>query len=369
MIKILYVNYSLDVGGIETLVLAICKRLDAKQYVPEVCAFVDAGRLQPEFEKAGIKVHIIKRVPGIDASLPFKLSKLIKQRGIDIIHAQNVSSWLYCAPASFLSGKPLIYTAHTSSDYSGLHIYKWRLVENILARFTKRVTTVAAIIAEYMKKKEFVPANKIEVIYNGIDCKKYEQSVDVVLKKRELGIKESEYVIGNVARLTPVKNHELLITAFEQIKERIPNARLFVAGEGPLKEQLTDFIKQLSLESFVTLMGDRRDIHELLKVFDVFVLPSLKEGFPMVLLEAMAASIPVIATDVGGNKELVLNGETGLVIPPNNANALQEAIMKLHDFPDLAKTMGKNGERRVQEGFTFDMMINKYEKVYASLLK
>ena len=364
ILKILYVNYSLNTGGIETLILELSRRIDKSRFSPAVCVFESGGRLQAEFVKLGVPVYVLQKGRGTDCCLPLRLAKLIKKEKFDLVHTHNQAAWLYGAIAAMLSGTRIVHTNHTTADYHNYHARRWHLIERILSLFTQKITTVAKSVAEYMINMEGISARKIEVIYNGVKTELYEQDFGGAKQKEELNLDDNHFIIGNVARLVANKDHRTLISAFKIISGRMPEARLVIAGDGPLKNELQFQIEELGLRDAVKLLGNRRDIPELLKIFNLFALSSLREGFPVVLLEAMAAGKPVVSSDVDGNAELVINDETGLIVPSGNPQALAEAIERLAGDRQKAEIMGINGRKRVKTLFSFEKMINGYERIY-----
>lgn len=367
IIKILYVNYSLDTGGIETLILELSRRIDKTRFSPAVCVFADNGRLHDEFAKSGIPVFVLRKAQGTDFFLPLRLAGLIKKEKFNLVHTHNQAAWFYGAPAARIAGAKIIHTNHTTADYHNYHARRWHLIEWMLSLVTQRITTVAKSVADYMIQREGISPAKIEVVYNGVKTELYEPDVDSSKKRKELALTVNNFVIGNVARLVSNKDHQTLINAFKIIAERIPEARLVIAGDGPLKNELQDLAKGLGLQDKIKLLGNRRDVPELLKTFDIFALSSLREGFPVVLLEAMAAGRPVVSSDVDGNAELIINDETGLIVPPGQPQVMAEAIEKLFKNPEKTKSMGLNGKKRVKEFFSFEIMISRYERIYADL--
>lgn len=361
-IKIMYINFSLAVGGIETLILRICKNLDKSKFVAYVCVFESDGELQPEFEKAGIQTYIIEKGKGLDWLLPIKLIKLFKQKEIDVVHAHNQSSWLYGAIAARLANIPLVYTEHTIINQK-----KWLRIEKILSRITTQITTVADSVAKFMISKAGVRPEKVSVLYNGIDADIYNQNIGLRLNKTEFSIKHTDLLIGNVASLLPKKDHRTLLMAFKLVVAKIPEAKLMIAGEGPMKNDLINLTSMLELKESVRFLGNRKDVPELLKIFNVFVLSSVREGLPMVLLEAMASGLPVVATAVDGNPELVAHGEAGFIVPPGNPEALAGAIISVLSDRDLAETMGAKGKKIVKDKFAFSDMIKAYENIYKNV--
>jgi len=357
--NILFVNYSLAVGGIETLILRICKKLDKEKFSAQICVFEVNGGLQNEFEAAGVKTHVIKKNKGIDFWLILKLMLLFRREKINAVHAHNQSAWLYSSVAAKLLNIPLIYTEHTIIDKSS-----WLPVERLLSKITFQITTVAASVANFIIKKAAVPARKVKVLYNGIDAVAY--NTGLALKREDFFLKDTDFVIGNVASLLPKKNHKTLLLSFELVLKKIPQAKLLIAGDGPLRQELISLSESLGIKDSVFFLGIRKDIARVLRVFDVFALSSIREGFPMVLLEAMAAGLPVVATNVDGNPELVLDGETGLLVPPNDPAALAGAIIRIFEDKILARQMGIKGKGVVMSRFVFDDMVKEYEKTYES---
>lgn len=368
-INILYVNFSLNVGGIETLMLELSRRLDLSRYRPMVCVFEPNGKLEEEFLKSNIPVHIVRKRKGIDFTLPIRLARLFKAEHADIVHTQNQSSWLYSVIAAKLTGISLVHTVHTSADYSGHNSTRWTVLEKILAMFTDRITAVAESNMNYMVKKEHIQKERIQVIHNGIDKDIYNKQIDIEAKKHELGFENSDFIIGNVARFFPNKDQKTLIKAFDIVSKKISTARLLMAGDGPLRTDMEQLVEHLGLRSKVIFLGNRRDVPELLKIFNVFVLPSLREGLPVSILEAMASGLPVIATDVDGNGEVVIDTKTGFLIPPADPIALARAIVNIYEDEELAQKMGEEGRKNINNSFSFDIMIKKYEAVYANIAK
>jgi sugar transferase (PEP-CTERM/EpsH1 system associated) len=368
-INILFVNYSLDVGGIETLILELSKRLNPSRFKPEICVLSTKGNLGNEFENAGITVHPLNKKEGLGWSIPFKLSRIIKERGIDILHSQNQSSWLYAAIAAKLARIPLVHTVHSNVSFNNPHPHRWLLLQRHLAKHTRLIICVANSNAKFMQEKQHIPAEKIRVVYNGIEPEIYSSAAsDPESKKMELGITKGDVIIGNVARFSPPKDHENLIRAFKQVLQSVPAAKLLLIGDGPLEYKIKSLVSKLGLGNQVKFLGRRRDIPGLLKTFDVFVLPSSSEGLPMAILEAMASGLPIIATNVGGNPEVVINEETGIIVPAKNPGALAEATCRLLSNRNEARNMGVRGQNRVKGYFTFEAMAREYAAIYESLL-
>jgi glycosyltransferase involved in cell wall biosynthesis len=366
--KILFVNYSLDIGGIETLVLEMCRKLDGTKYQPSVCSFQKNGTLQKEFERAGIPVHVVEKTDGIRLSFVPRLIKLFKMISPDIIHVHgNPGNWMYTAIAARLCRIPVIYTQHLI--FRDRNPFWDRTGERLLSKITNRIVTVSECLADYMVKQEGVAPGKITVIRNGIDYTVFEKTVDVGKKRAELGLSDSDIVAGIIARLFPAKDHATLIDAFKIVVRKVPSAKLLIVGDGPLRNELEEKVRSLGLTANIRFLGNRRDIPELLKSFDIFVLSSILEGLPIALLEAMASRVPVVSTDVDGNGEVVTQGETGIIVPPRDPGALAAAITELLTDRAKAKQMGENGIHRIHSHFTFEKMIGEYVALYDTLVR
>ena len=186
--------------------------------------------------------------------------------------------------------------------------------------------------------------------------------------KQELGIDNSDRIIGCVGTLRSVKGHKYLIQAIPLILDKFPHTRLVLVGDGPLRSELERLAEKLKVRERIMFLGYRPDVSELMNIFDIFILPSLSEGLSNVLLEAMAASKPVIATNVGGNPEVVEDGRTGLLVPPKDPKKIAEAVNELLDNKNKRLEMGKAGLERVKEKFSISKTVREYKEVYLEVL-
>lgn len=367
-IRIGFVNYSLNIGGIETLILEICKRLNKETFIPYIFVFEKNGKLKDEYLKAGMRVVEVEKGIGFDWLLSARLSKMLKTEKIDIVHTHNPTNWLYGGIAAWLSGIPLIHTEHTTTDYDNHHVKRWEFIEWFLAKLTRHITAVAGSVREHMMRRSSIPPDKITVIYNAIEMSKFDVIIDREKLRNELSINNADIIIGNIARFYENKDHPTLLHAFKLVAERMPCVHLLLIGDGPLRGDMEHLAEKLGEKSRIRFLGNRRDIPHLLKTMDLFVLSSKREGLPVVLLEAMASGLPVVTTDVDGNGELVLHEQTGLVVPSNDPARLAESIIKVLANKNDAKKMGNNGRERVRNHFTFNTMVNQYEDIYTKLV-
>jgi glycosyltransferase involved in cell wall biosynthesis len=233
-----------------------------------------------------------------------------------------------------------------------------------MALYAYRVVGCSEHTSRQLRRYEKIPERKIVTIPNGIDGSRFELTIDRQAKRRELGIHEQGSVIGLAVRLSDQKGITFLLQAMPRILAKHPDTTLLIAGDGDLRMDLEREAQELGIASRVKFCGPRKDIPELLKLLDFYVLPSKWEGLPMVILEAMAAGCPVVATDVGGNSTAVVNGVTGALVPPQDPAALADAVIRLLDSPELQKRYAENGKNRFRERFSAETMARQYEHLY-----
>ena len=346
------------------MVINLMKHLSADRYVSSLYCLKEGGSQTGELEDAGFAVHELHKKDGVDYAAFIKIARRFKREGVDIVHCHNIGGLLYGSIGAKLARTSgTLYTAH--GTYSARRLAKLRF-----GRFLS-VDRIVAVSDEsrgaMLENGRFRPED-VETFPNGIDTKSFDLDLDAEEIKRELGIPENVTVLGIVARLSWEKEHKTLFDAVAQLKSNGTNVALVVIGDGPLKEELHGYVSDVGIADAVFFLGERYDVPRLLQVFDVFVLSSRMEGMSLTLLEAMAAGLPIVATDVGGNSEVVAAGETGILIEPGNPAALAEAAEKFVADRELARTMGERGRTRVNEIFSLEAMVKRYETVYEQLL-
>lgn len=362
--NIAHILHSMRVAGAEKVVYDIIIGL-GNGFKFSIFCLESVGPLGEELIKKGILVRALSRKPGVDFSLIGKLAKEIRKDKIDIIHAHQYTPYFYGVLAALLSGRrcKIIFTEH-GRHYPDARRPKRVIFNQFLNFFTCSITGVSEFSINSLVEYEALPRGKMKVIYNGIRTELFDMPVDRQAKRKELGLSLEDKVIGIIARLEPVKDHAMLLRAFEKVVKKIPEAKLLIAGDGKLKDSLQSLARNLRIEKSVFFLGVRRDIAELLKALDVFVLSSLSEATSVTLLEAMAAGIPIVATKVGGSPEIVMDGKTGLLVPRSDDKAMAEALIEVLSNSDKAKNMGLAGKQRVNELFTLDKMTKAYSELY-----
>jgi len=378
-IKVLYVITTLETGGAERQLAALVQRLDPSRFEAHVCSLSTGGTLQEALRRAGIPVRAIEfralrdgrgGPVGIGLRLLGRLLALlafIRRERPHIVHGILFWGYLLGTYAARLARVPVVIASRRSLGH--FKAAKRRYLS--LERFANRMTDLLIANSEAVKadvlSQEGVEASRVRVIPNGIDAEAYGSPPDPALRAA-LGLPGAARLVGVVANLLPYKGHRVFLEACREIKRGEPAARFLLIGEGPLRAGLVAYARELGLEEDVGFLGSRQDIPRLLALLEVAVLPSLEEGLPNAVLEAMAAGRPVVATAVGGTPEAVRHGETGLLVPPGESRALADAVLRLLQDPAGARRMGEEGRRWVAERFGIAAMVREYEAVYEGLV-
>ena len=351
--KIVQLVSSLHVGGMEHFVVRMAAAQRALGHDVTIMAIQAGGALRKEAEALGLPVVEIGGV-GKGLRVLRGMKEFLRLRP-DIIHVHNTASLHYALIGKRVSGAKIVMTAHGRGKGGGRShgATSWAKTDAVIA--------VSRAVARDMAAE--VPANRLSVILNGVEPTAAKRSrADV---RAELGIDNSETVGIIVARIDAMKGHDDLIQAWAQLHATGKKAVLLIAGDGEARMAREKLTRDCGLDAQqVQFLGFRSDAPDLLAACDFFLLPSLTEGLPLSILEAMAQGLPIVATDVGGIPELVADGVHGLLVPPKNPDLLASAIEKVVNDAALRGRFGTAGKRRVTEEFSFDTMICQYEAVY-----
>lgn len=373
-VKIAYVIGTLDLGGSERQLVALAKGLDRSRFLPVVFCLTATGPLVADLEEAGVQVRCfglrglkVWRNPIRVARCLLAFFADLKKEKPEIVHGLLFHAYVPAAFFGRIARVLIVITSRRSLGHFKAGKPHYLLAERLANRMTDLIVANSEAVKRDVIRQEKVEPSKIRVIYNGIEPSLYNVPPDPTLRA-SLGVPEKTKVVGVVANLIHYKGHRFFLQACHEVKRKIPEVRFLLIGDGPLRRELEGLAAALSLEKDVLFLGSRQDIPELLALMDVAVLPSLEEGFPNAVLEAMAAGKPVVATRVGGIPEAVIHGETGLLVQPKDPQALADAILALLDDPQLAEEMGRAGQERVKKEFSLDRMIREMEGLYEELL-
>lgn len=374
----MHVSFSLNMGGLENVILNLCGGLNKGKFSQSVCVLSDELGLKTQFDESNIPVVSFSKKNGIDLNLVLRLKKFFRDNPADIVHTHNPTALLYGGLAAVLSGKKLVHTEH-SNLMQGKKLMNF--AESLLFRMVRGLVCDTEEVKQSVHKNQGISLDKIKVICNGVDVKKFclddMDSLPAGLpadrhgrqgrlrgNDRGNGDDKKVFTIGTVARLALVKDQKSMINAVQILKEKGRNVKLVIAGDGELKNVLMDHAKKCEVENCVEFLGERMDIADILKSFDAYVLCSLYEGMSVSLLEAMSSSLPCIVTNVGGNVELIKDGDNGFLIPVKDPDAISACVEKLIDDPVLCETMGQANRKLVEEKYSLRVMCREYEKIY-----
>jgi len=369
-IHILQIVHSLVIGGTERVVCDLARAFNDEEFRTSVCCLDELGGFGEGLRQEDIQVHVLGRRPGIDLSLVHRLRRTYRQEKVDLVHAHQYTPYFYAATAAFgAKFVPVIFTEHGRHCPDSLRL-KRAIFNQILRMTTCAYTAVSEFSRQSLIRYEKMPTGKIQVIYNAIGLNGIRgDNEDRQSIRAQAGLFDDDLLVLSIGRMDPIKDFETLIQAFAHVVERFPRASLWIAGDGDpsYKRQLLQLTEKLHLLGKVTFLGSRHDISHLLHACDLFTLPSITEATSMTILEAMEASRPVVATQTGGNPELVVEGKTGLLVPVGDACSMAKAIEGLLQDPDKRVAMGMEGRKRVKRMFSKESIFEQYRDLYRSI--
>lgn len=363
--EIVHVVENLDRGGLErTVVDLIASQRDAGHECRVICLF-KLGLLARELLASGVRVDACGKRPGLDLRALRRARALIRQSPDAVIHTHNAMAHYYAVLASLgLPVKCRINTRHGMGGRTRSGRQEW------LYRQSLRGTDYAVAVCEAARQRFAAdgmrPRRALLSVPNGIRLERFRPADDVARQSlvAELGLPTGSRIIGTVGRLQPVKDHALLLRAFAKVRVQVPEAALVIVGDGPLRAALEAQAEQAGLSDAVRFMGDRHDVPRLLTGMEVFALTSTSEGYSVALLEACASSLPIVATDVGGNREIVRHGINGRLVPSGDTAAIATALIALLRGGEQAAAMGRAGHAWAQAEASFRTMAERYHGLY-----
>ncbi|HPB39051.1 MAG TPA: glycosyltransferase [Syntrophorhabdus sp.] len=361
--RIMFVTHDLAIGGLQQVVVNLCRTIDKGVFEPSVLCLRSRGGFADEVEEMGIRVFLLPSKGGrVDYVPYFRIARIFREEGIGIIHTHNTQPFVDGTFGALLAGvRTIVHTDH-ARDFPDKKRYMF--LEWLVSHFAYRVVGVSDHTTRNLIRYEKISAKKTMTIMNGIYGEKYRISIDTIKKKMELGIRHDGPVIGLGVRLSEQKGITYLLQAMPDILKGFPELTLLIAGEGQLEDQLKTEAKDRGISDHVIFAGPRLDMPEILKVLDLYVLPSLWEGLPMVLLEAMAAECPIVATDVGGNSMAIQNGVNGILVPAKSSVELAKAVIGLLSDEQTRHAFIQKGREIFDKKFSARIMTANYEQIY-----
>lgn len=378
-VRVVQVAYKSEVTGGEQVLLQLVRVLTAADHeVHAVCP--SPGPLTVALGDLGARVHVIPMRTTYALGSVLALAELFESVEADLVHTHGMLVNILGRMAAHRTGIPCISTVHVTRDLGGRprvgglaamlkNRFYYRPLDNWTSRYADRVVAVSDAVRQDLLRQGYA-ADRIVVIPNGIDPAPFEAvppSEGATLRD-ELGVPGDAIVMGQVARLSPQKDLLTFVDAVARAIDLTPRVHALVAGEGPERAAIEARIRLRGLGDRIRLLGFRTDVARLMAAFDVFVLSSRWEGLPLTVLEAMASSLPVVATAVDGTREAVVEGTTGLLVPPGDVDSLASAMAALADDRELATRMGSAGHARMLEHFHVDRVAQAHLALYQEVL-
>ena len=361
---VVHLTYALDFGGLETLLVQCINGMPANKYRHAVVCLTHYTAFADKITQPGVELFALNKPPGLGLASHAAFWKLMRRLRPAILHTYNLAA-AEDALTGALAGVPVrIHAEHgrDAGDPNGLN-RKHNLLRRLLVPFIDRYVPVSGDLHQWLKTVVGIPDAKNQLIDNGVDTAHFTPAPTP----------PGAFVIGTVGRLQSVKHQAALVDAFIRLRALAPaeaaRLRLVIVGDGPLRAALAQQVADAGIGEQVWLAGARSDIADLMRTFSVFALPSLAEGMPVTLLEAMACGLPVVASRVGGIRELVLENNTGLLVSAADPQALAEALAQYLRQPALAQQHGAAGRARIEARYSIAAMLSGYTSLYDALCK
>lgn len=375
-INVLFLTIQINMmGGSERLVYNLVSKLDRKLFNPSVASFFGETPLK-EFLDLGIPLFHIPKKRRIDFSTMHLLWKIIKANQIDVVNAHHFMS-MVCAFFGCKLNKrhlSLIYTEHSEWELQRIS-WKWKFLGNHFLKHIDHAVGVNNQVTQRLSDLLRLPDRKTSTILNGVNLEDFQNNThNTKDTKYSLNINNTEKVIGTVGNLKQVKNHVFLIKAFSELVKILGNVKLLIIGRSFAEDldnsehEVKDIVQKLGVSDSVFFLGYRSDVHELLEIMDVFCLTSLKEGLPISLIEAMAAGLPVIGTNVEGIRDVIVPNQNGLLVELGDIEGLTNALLSLLEHPEYRERLGQAARKTAEQKYSLDRCVTEYEKLFLSAL-
>jgi sugar transferase (PEP-CTERM/EpsH1 system associated) len=368
---VVHLTYALDFGGLETLIVESINRMPPGRYRHAIVCLTRYTDFASRITRPGVEIVALDKPPGLAPATHAALFKVLRRMRPTILHTYNLAAIEYAATA-MLAGVPVrVHAEHgrDARDPEGRN-RKHNLLRRLLVPVIDCYVPVSLDLRNWLANVVGIPAAKNLLIDNGVDTARFAPGAASALPSDWPDWRDC-FVVGSVGRIQDVKDQACLIDAFIALRERLPGQRdrlrLAIVGDGPLRPALLDRVQAAGLSSVVHLPGARSDIAALMRHFSVFALSSIAEGTPVTLLEAMACGLPVVSTRVGGIPDLVVEGETGMLVPPRDPQALSAALAAYATQPGMLRAHGAGARLRVESRYSIGAMLSAYLALYDRL--
>jgi len=368
-IKVLHVLDSLAVGGMERVAIDVANGLDPERFNQVICCVSRLGEAAGRVRESVRCYDMGKGAKG-DWFMPLKLARVIRQERPDVIHTRSWSGVDGVIARTLVRKPRLVHSEHGRTlPYIHFEPAKSKVIRRCVYHLADVVFTVSNELRDHFCRETGFPRERMRVIPNGVALDRFD-AAETHGPREALGIASDDFVVGAVSRINATKDLHTLVRAFGRLyrAQREPHLKLLVVGDGEGRGELEKFVAEQGLRQAIIFTGLRHDVPRLLRAMNVFALSSLSEGLPGGVLEAMSASLPVVATKVGATPELVSEGETGFLVEPRADEALAERLARLMVDRELARKLGAAGRRKVEKNYSLEAMLRRYEELYLSLV-
>lgn len=372
-VNIAFIIDHLDVGGTETQLYLLLKNLDRHVFQPIVFCLKEKGVVADKIENLGIEVILIninyRFIPKLmnRCAMVLSLAAQMKKREITVVQSYLLTANIFGSIAARMAGVKVVCASERSiRNTDNLDLKGRSKVFRIVSIFIDKVSGNSSMVMDYLQHKVKIPKRKLTCISNGVP--KPEHRFNKKQIKQNLGYTPDIKLIGIVGRLMEQKNHQMLIEAVKHLKSDMGETRILIIGDGPMRGILETIVAQEHLSDKIIFLGNRLDIDWLLTGLDLLVQTSNFEGLPNVIMEAMSAGLPVIATDAGGTNELVTHQENGYLIPCNDIEQLRYHLEAFIENPKAFEHMGSKGKASIEKHFSIDQLVNQSQRLYLDLL-
>lgn len=356
-INLAFVLCGLNYGGAERFTLDLIKQLPTNIFNVHLLTIKGGGGLLNEFSSTNCRLRLFNKTSKLGLLTLARLLSYFKQNRIDIVHTQLFAGDTWGRLAAILAGTPVIISTEQNINLDEGRFKK--LVKKILSLWTDNIIAISQAVADYQINVEKISAKKITVIYNGIDLNRFPYQTNYQLRQPT--------TLGIVGRLEPQKGHAVAFQAFMEIIKRYPKTKVLIVGHGSQKPTLKKLSARLKIETNIIWQEPQTDTSSIYNKLDLLLIPSLWEGVSITALEAQAAGLPIIASDTGGLREAVINGQTGYLVPRGDVQALTDKILEAMNNPEILEKIRSAGRLRAEKLFDIKNTAKQYERIYRQL--
>ena len=373
-INVLFVIMQTEMGGSERLVHTLVRSIDRSLFNPSVAWFFGDAPGK-EFTDLHVPLFHVPKKKRIDFLAMKKLSDIVRENSIHVVNAHHFMSLVYAFYGSKIANsRGLIYTEHSEWEIDAM-TERWKIIGSFLLKRVDASVGVTPAVSSQIQSTFKSNKAKTFVIENGVDVSRFSRSHDEEKMHVSLGLREGEKVIGIVANFKKIKNHIYLLKAFNGLIKEYENVRLLLVGQGfrsdpeDTEMEIRSFIKKNGLDDKVTILGYRSDVPDILSIMDIFCLTSFSEGLPISLIEAMAAGLPLVGTDVNGIKEVIIHNQNGMLVNVNDVDEMRRALLALLRDESLRNKMGNESRYLVERHYSLNGCVWQYENLFKSSIR